>query len=141
MRKANISFSSDGGLSRQRAGEGLPYLLRLLFSFPPKLRISELTACLLSKHPAGKRFERDGQVLPQRMVCSLSLVPRPLSHHPASFVCLHCSSCSVLSFLLRRQFSKHFLSIFCLHRSVLGPGGTGMVKILTQLLRGRKEGC
>lgn len=70
---------------------------------------------------------------------ALSLVPRPLSHHPSSFVCLHCSSCSVLSFLLRKQFSKHFLSIFCLLRSVLGPGGTGMVKILTQLLRGRKE--
>lgn len=113
MRKANISFSSDGGLSRQRAGEGLPYLLRLLFSFPPKLRISELTACLLSKHPAGKRFERDGQVLPQRMVCSL---PRPPSPEPPPvFLCVPSlfQLFSVVFFAkktVQQTFPEHLLS-------------------------------
>lgn len=67
------------------------------------------------------------------------LSPLSLSHHPSSFACLHCSCSSALSFLVRKtvwQTREHFLSIFSLLRSMLGPGDTEMVKILTQVLRG-----
>lgn len=75
-------------------------------------------------------------IFPQRS--ALALVPEP----PSIFLCLPSlfQLFSIVFFGKKavQQTSEHFPSIFCLPRSVLGPGDTGMVKILTQLLRGRR---
>lgn len=108
VRKANISFCSGGGPRQQGAGEGLTYLLRLLFSFPPKLRIS--------KHLAGKCFERDpsqaedGQVLPQRRVCSLPC-PQASTHlFKCAFTVPAVHHCLSGKKTVGQTFPKHLLS-------------------------------
>lgn len=108
VRKANTSFCSGGGLRQQGAGEGLTYLLRLLFSFPPKLRIS--------KHLSGKCFERgpsqaeDGQVLPQRMVYSLPC-PQASTHlFKCVFTVATVQHCLFGKKTVGQTFPEHLLS-------------------------------